>query len=159
LMIISNDKFLFKAVILSVIIDVIILSSALTPVQNLRAENDIQPRQRLSLNDDWKFYKYESPNDADDIIYDVRPQINDYNDVKPADTRPTESEEIQATRRVLKPWILPNGNDFIKDSTKQCRRPEGNPGRDFPFVQKDYDDSRWESVNLPHDWAIKGPFF
>ena len=46
-MIISNDKFLFKAVILSVIIDVIILSSALTPVQNLRAENDIQPRQRL----------------------------------------------------------------------------------------------------------------
>ena len=37
-------------------------------------------------------------------------------------------------------------------------RPEGNPGSDFPYVQKDFDDSFWKTVNLPHDWAIEGPF-
>ena len=24
--------------------------------------------------------------------------------------------------------------------------------------QPNYDDSKWESVSIPHDWAIKGPF-
>ena len=37
-------------------------------------------------------------------------------------------------------------------------RPEGNPGSNFPFVQGDFDDSSWKNVNLPHDWAIEGPF-
>ena len=27
------------------------------------------------------------------------------------------------------------------------------------YVQTDFDDSSWRSVNLPHDWAIEGPFF
>ncbi|MDA3929580.1 MAG: DUF4982 domain-containing protein, partial [Prolixibacteraceae bacterium] len=36
--------------------------------------------------------------------------------------------------------------------------PEGNPGSDFPFVQASFDDSDWENVTLPHDWAIEGPF-
>ena len=26
------------------------------------------------------------------------------------------------------------------------------------YVQDDFDDSGWEKVNLPHDWAIEGPF-
>ena len=34
----------------------------------------------------------------------------------------------------------------------------GNPGSTFSFVQTNFDDSSWEKVNLPHDWAIKGPF-
>jgi beta-galactosidase len=59
----------------------------------------------------------------------------------------------------LKPWILPTGNDFIKDPAKHYIRPEGNPGGDFQFVKKDFNDSNWEIVNLPHDWAIKGPFY
>ncbi|HSF90402.1 MAG TPA: hypothetical protein VLA46_13355, partial [Saprospiraceae bacterium] len=24
--------------------------------------------------------------------------------------------------------------------------------------QKDFDDSKWQSVTIPHDWAIAGPF-
>ena len=32
---------------------------------------------------------------------------------------------------------------------------KGNPGRaQFP----DFDDSKWEKINIPHDWAIAGPF-
>jgi len=53
---------------------------------------------------------------------------------------------------------LPSGNDFIKDPAKRHVRPEGNPGGDFPYVQLNFDDSSWEKINLPHDWAIKGPF-
>ena len=62
------------------------------------------------------------------------------------------------TRPVLKPWILPSGNDFIKDPGKRHIRPEGDPGSDFPLVQRDFDDSSWKMVDLPHDWAIEGPF-
>src|SRR4030042_185952 len=69
-----------------------------------------------------------------------------------------EAVEVEAKQAVLKPWILPTGNDFIKDPDKRYVRPKGNPGSDFAFVQNDFDDRSWESVNLPHDWAIKGPF-
>ena len=26
------------------------------------------------------------------------------------------------------------------------------------FVKTDFDDSKWQSVTIPHDWAIYGPF-
>lgn len=116
-------------------------------------------RQRISINDGWKFMKYESAEDADNLIYDVRPEITSVNDAKPADSKPTEAEAIEAKDMVLKPWIMPSGNDFINDPAKKFERPDGNPGSDFPFVQGDFDDSNWQSVNLPHDWAIAGPFY
>ena len=28
----------------------------------------------------------------------------------------------------------------------------------MPYVQPDYDDSSWQQIDLPHDWAIEGPF-
>jgi len=113
-------------------------------------------REHISINEDWRFYKYEQVARADDLIYDVRPEIKDR---RGDDTEPTKTEGIEATQTVFKPWILPTGDDFIKDPAKRHIRPEGNPGNDFPFVQNDFDDSSWENVNLPHDWAIKGPFF
>jgi beta-galactosidase len=114
--------------------------------------------QRISINEGWRFLKYDSLTKADNLIYDVRPDIKDYTDGRPADAKPTEAVNIKASQMILKPWILPTGNDFIKDSTKRYARPNGNPGSDFPFVQKVFNDSSWEIVNLPHDWAIKGPF-
>jgi len=90
-------------------------------------------------------------------VYGVR--VSDDAAHDPEDSsKPTEAVEVEATQAVLKPWILPTGNDFIKDPAKRYVRPDGNPGSDFPFVQSDFDDSSWQSVNLPHDWAIKGPF-
>ncbi|KAF2476297.1 glycoside hydrolase family 2 protein [Lindgomyces ingoldianus] len=57
----------------------------------------------------------------------------------------------------LKQWILPSANDFIKGAERQ--RPSGTPpGNSVNYVQASFDDSAWEAVNLPHDWAIKGPF-
>ncbi|KAK4151592.1 glycoside hydrolase superfamily [Chaetomidium leptoderma] len=57
----------------------------------------------------------------------------------------------------LKPWVLPSANDFTKGSKHQP--PSGTPpGSDVKYVQASFDDSGWEAIDLPHDWAIKGPF-
>jgi len=114
--------------------------------------------QRISINEGWRFYKYDSMEKADSLIYDVRPEVRDRRDDRPADSRPQQAENVESARIVLKPWILPTGNEFIQNPAKRHVRPEGSPGCDFPFVQGDFDDSSWNRVNLPHDWAIKGPF-
>lgn len=118
----------------------------------------VSPRERISLNEGWRFYKYSSPEEADALIYDVRPEVETYDDDRPADAKPAEAADVENTESVLKPWILPTGNPFIKDPADRHVRPEGHPGADFPFVQADFDDSSWQSVTLPHDWAIAGPF-
>jgi beta-galactosidase len=114
-------------------------------------------RERISINRDWKFMRYTT--EQDKLIYDTRPQVTNSNDNIVADTRPTESGVATSSDNGLKKWILPTANDFIKDPAKHYQRPAGNPGSDFPFVQNNFDDHVWESVNLPHDWAIKGPFY
>ncbi|KAL7626446.1 hypothetical protein AAE478_003218 [Parahypoxylon ruwenzoriense] len=58
----------------------------------------------------------------------------------------------------MKAWILPSGNDFIVNGDKHERPVEVGPGGDVEYVQASFDDSEWEAVNVPHDWAIKGPF-
>lgn len=70
----------------------------------------------------------------------------------------TETNPDGLSYSILKPYMLPIANDFIKDSGKHTVRP-GNIGGNLTFVQPSFDDSNWESVNLPHDWAIKGPFY
>jgi beta-galactosidase len=117
-----------------------------------------QPRERISINEDWYFFKYESVENADDLIYDVRPELTGEKDHKVADAKPTEAIAVSATEKVLKPWILPAANEFIKDESLHHIRPEGNPGGDFPFVKNDFDDRAWTNVDLPHDWAINRPF-
>ncbi|MBN1997016.1 DUF4982 domain-containing protein [candidate division KSB1 bacterium] len=127
--------------------------------QGPEAETNSVTRQRISINENWRFYKYPSAEKADSLIYDVRPEVSDRRDDRPADAKPTEAVDIEAKQMVLKSWILPTGNEFIKDPGKRHLRPEGDPGSDFPFIQSDFNDSAWENVTLPHDWAIKGPFF
>ncbi len=95
----------------------------------------------------------------DSLIYDQRPNVTDRNDDKVADTRPTESTLSTSSASVLKKWILPSANDFIKDSARHHQKPAGDPGSDFLYVQNNFNDDTWQSVNLPHDWAINGPFY
>lgn len=139
---------------------VLILSGIIFSLQTMKAQVAAGSfvRERISINDNWRFFKYDSISKADHLIYDVRPEVTDNNENKVADAQPTEAVKVETSQKVLKPWILPSGNDFIKDPEKRHIRPEGNPGSDFPFVQGNFDDSSWENLNLPHDWAIKGPF-
>ncbi|HTI10819.1 MAG TPA: beta-galactosidase GalB [Puia sp.] len=114
-------------------------------------------RQRISINAGWRFMHYTG--EPDSLIYDVRPKVTDHNDNKVADTRASELAEATTSESALKKWILPSANDFIKDPAKRHQRPAGNPGSNFPFVQNNFDDGSWEPVTLPHDWAIRGPFY
>ncbi|KAK0622000.1 glycoside hydrolase superfamily [Bombardia bombarda] len=68
------------------------------------------------------------------------------------------SNPDQLSYSTLKAWMLPAANDFVIRG-KQQQRPSGTPpGNNVNYVQASFSDSAWESVNLPHDWAIKGPF-
>ncbi|MDI9363862.1 MAG: beta-galactosidase GalB [Flavobacterium sp.] len=123
----------------------------------LNAQSSVPSRERISLNKNWRFFKYQDT--ADKLIYDVRPDITDRNDSVAADSKPTESVTVASTNGVLKYWILPSANNFIKDTAKHHKQPAGSPGSDFPFVHNSFNDAVWEQINLPHDWAIKGPFY
>ncbi|MBV9850237.1 MAG: DUF4982 domain-containing protein [Armatimonadetes bacterium] len=109
-------------------------------------------RERISLNADWRFHQGDPSGDSAGLIYDVRPEVKATSDGGPAEARPTEPVQV------LKPWILPTGNAFIKDPARLSVRPPGNPGGDVAYVQPGFDDSAWGRVDLPHDWAIEGPF-
>jgi len=127
-----------------------------TIVSSVTAES---PRERLSLNHGWRFIKGDPTCAIARLVYDLRPEVRDRRDDKAADAEPTAAEKIAATNRAgLKPWILPSGNSFIKDPAKRHVRPAGEPGSDVTYVRRDFDDSAWREVNLPHDWAIEGPF-
>jgi len=118
------------------------------------------PRERISINDNWRFTKGDPNGDSTGLIYDVRPEVKDKKDDKAADSEPTEAEKIAATNKfVLKPWILPTGNAFIKDLAKRHVRPPARATTNVSYTQSGFNDHSWQSVNLPHDWAIGGPFY
>ncbi len=110
------------------------------------------PRQSISINNEWRFIKGD-PADAKDLSYDIRPVVG-----QRGNSNAVRESENQQTQNVIKAWILPSGNDFTNDPSKKAVRPEGNPGGNVTYVQSGFDDSGWELVNLPHDWAIGGPF-
>lgn len=120
---------------------------------------DAAPRERIPINDGWHFHQGDPAGQEGALIYDVRPEVEQRRDDGPADAMPQEALlSAGAARLVLKPWILPTGNPFINDPARRHVRPDSNPGEDSPFVQAGFDDSGWQSVTLPHDWAISGPF-
>jgi beta-galactosidase len=96
-------------------------------------------RERSSINTDWRFWRSEK--NPDGITYDNR----------------TDTPQSNVT--YLRPWILPNANEFIANVSKHYEIPSSSPPIDILYVQVTYDDSNWEDVTLPHDWAIKGPFY
>ncbi|KAI1263732.1 glycoside hydrolase family 2 protein [Xylariaceae sp. FL1019] len=102
------------------------LSENVDITQSVR-RRDTTGRERTSLNQDWKFSRFESNPDA--LSYTV-----------------------------LKDWILPCGNDFIVNGTKHQRPTSPAPGQNVTYSRSNFDDGDWESVSLPHDWAVKGPF-
>ena len=150
----SNSSYFLKIKIFGLLIIAFFLSFTNVNSQNLKSN---YKRERIKINDGWTFMRYEA--NPDNLIYDVRPKIEKVNDSKVADSKPEEAVKIEAKEAVLKNWILPSANDFIKDPSKKHIRPKGNPGSDFPFVQADFKDELWEKVTLPHDWAINKPFY
>jgi beta-galactosidase len=117
------------------------------------------PRERLSLDDDWRFTQGDPAGNTVGLLYDVRPEVRDQRDDRPADAQPRVGETAAgAARAVLKPWILPTGNAFVGDPAKRFAPPATPWTGDVAYLRADFDDGAWQRVRLPHDWAIAGPF-
>jgi beta-galactosidase len=127
--------------------------AALLPLTSLAAD-------RHAINDGWRFQRGDPQGYADQLQYDVRPEIKQSADGKVADARPDEAEKVQrSTDGLLKPWILPSGNAFVADPARRAQRPAAEPaGTPAPLLAAGFDDHDWRAVTLPHDWAIEGPF-
>ncbi len=132
----------------------LIIAAGLIPIVSVSQSS----RQKISINNGWRFLKGD-PAGTKGLSYDVRPAVTDRNDNIAADTKPTEGLAVISADTVLKKWILFSANGFIKDASKHQQRPAGNPGAEVSFVQTNFNDSKWEKVDLPHDWAINGPFY
>jgi beta-galactosidase len=115
-------------------------------------------RERISINDDWKFFKYNSPDKADQLIYHVRPEIRDPGEFMIADEKPTEAVRAEASASTLKAWIMPSGNTFLDDPASRYEIPAGNPGGDIPFVLAGLDEVPVRMWTFPMTGPLKGPF-
>ena len=117
------------------------------------------PREQVRLDDGWRFHRGDPPGVGGRLDYDVRPEVVQSADGKVADARPDAAVQVAASRPVLKPWILPTANPFIAGPARRHARPLAGPAvGDVAFLRPGFDDSGWEEVTLPHDWAIAGPF-
>lgn len=118
------------------------------------------PRELLSFDAGWRFTKGDPAGlDSRTLLYDVRPESRGEDQKERlAEATSDASQVAAASHRVLKPWILPTANAFIADPARRHVRPDGDPGSELAYVATDFDDSAWTPVDLPHDWAIAGPF-
>ena len=145
-----------KIKILGFLISIVFLTFSTTNAYSQK-QKFAYKRERIKLNEGWNFMRYDA--NPDNLLYDVRPKIEEENDSKVADSKPTEAVKLQVNQAVLKNWILPSANDVIKDPSQKHVRPQGNPVSDFAFVKTDFKDDGWQKVTLPHDWAINKPFY
>lgn len=90
-----------------------------------------EPRARVSIGDGWRFKKGDPPGGATNLAY---------------------------TNATVRSFVLPSGNAFVNDPAMRATRPEGNLGEGVAYLGPDFDDTGWQAVNLPHDYAIEGPF-
>jgi beta-galactosidase len=106
----------------------IILAAAMIAIGATAFAQNPAPRVRVSLDQGWRFIKSDSPDANGNLAYDK-----------------------------VKPWLMATGAELTKSGTA-APAPEGEPGGDISYAQTGFDDSGWQQVNLPHDWAISQPF-
>lgn len=90
------------------------------------------PRERLLMDFNWHFHLGDAPDAGRIFNY---PEVRDL-----AKTRLNEIGE---------------GDKLIANLPDPV---ETNLGSNVSFVKPRFDDSRWASVDLPHDWAVELPF-
>ena len=91
-----------------------------------------QVRERISLDDQWRFAHEEPPDVSEKLKFaDVKAFVE------------TTGTDLQGPEKASDALPAP---------------PSGHPGEDVPLVQPSFDDHTWRTLNLPHDWGIEGPF-
>ena len=88
------------------------------------------PRENLSFNEGWRFQKDDPPGAEGRLAYEK-----------------------------IKESVKQTGVEFVADGAvaKPSKTDEGL-GSDVAYTRRDFDDSRWRQLDLPHDWGIEGPF-
>lgn len=115
------------------------------------------PRERLHLETGWRFRRV-APDQVDRALdYVPWPELGEAQDGKDADARP-EQVHHAAAETGLRPWILPGANPLLRDPAQRAQRPEQQPLIAPDAADPALDDSDWQQVTVPHDWAISGPF-
>ncbi len=88
------------------------------------------PRSRESFNDGWRFQKDDPPGAEGRLSYEK-----------------------------IKGRVIETGGEFVTGASaaKSAGADEGL-GADVAYTRREFDDSAWRRLNLPHDWGIEGPF-
>lgn len=115
------------------------------------------PRERLRLEDGWRFWRVPEPDVDHALDYIPWPDLGTAADGKDADARP-EDVRHDVAEDGLRRWILPDRNPFVADQAQRAERPVEAPPVRPEAAQLDVDDSAWDEVVVPHDWGIAGPF-
>ncbi len=102
------------------------------------SESSVSPRERISLNDDWRFIHGDPEGLSENLVY----------------PRGKGTDPVSG----IAAYVLPTGNDFIAEPAKRYPRPEGNFGGDIPYVAPTFNDSGWRKLDLPHDFGVDGAF-
>jgi len=88
------------------------------------------PRERISLDFNWRF-----------LLHDAADAGNIFDYPEPTDLTKTRTNEI--------------GLNLAADLPDPAAV---NLGGEVSFVQTNFSDARWRSVDLPHDWVVELPF-
>jgi beta-galactosidase len=107
---------------------IVVCAAMILPIAASQTSNPVSLRQRISINDDWRFIKNDPPGATEDLSYDA-----------------------------LNGRILPTGNDFVKN-LGHFHIGDVDPGENSSYVQNGFDDSSWRRLDLPHDWGVEGEF-
>ncbi len=107
------------------------------------------PRERISIDDDWRFTKGDPAGLTESLTYPTAFSAGGRGGRAPQGFDPKSG---------IAAFILPTGNAFISDAAKRYQRPAGNYGGSVPYVSATFDDSSWRKLDLPHDFGIEGPF-
>ena len=115
------------------------------------------PRERLRLEEGWRFWRVPAHEVDHGLDYSPRPDLGADRDGEDADARPEDIRHAVAEEG-LRAWVLPSRGTFVADAARRAQRPAEAPEVCPMAARGDYDDSSWEQVTVPHDWSITGPF-
>ena len=88
----------------------------------------VSPRSRQSFNHGWRFQKDDPPGAEGRLSY----------------------EKIKGS-------VTATGGEFVAGASKPARADE-RLGADVSYSRREFDDSAWRQLDLPHDWGVEGPF-
>src|SRR5262245_3695375 len=111
------------------------LAAGMLPARSVQGRQAAQPpRTRTLLDQDWRFIKGDPPGTTPGLLYDVRPPV------QARGAAPVAAPTPDPAQPVIKSWVVPSGNSFVKDPAKRANRPSGNPGDGVSYIAATFDD-------------------